>query len=95
MTGQIEPIFLSISDGPTDTVDYRNKQLIGYIMVLTLDGSPEVVAQAIWEIIFSEKKIRFVTALDLKIYPKQITNSRSLHTGATTSELPSNVSTMM
>ena len=64
MTGQLEPIFLSISDGPTDTVDYRNKQLIGYIMVLTLDGSPEVVAQAIWEIIFSEKKIRFVTALD-------------------------------
>ena len=46
------------------------------------------------EIGISEKKIRFVTALDLIKYLKQIKYNRFLLTYAPISELPSNISTM-
>ena len=35
------------------------------IMVLILNGNPEYVAQGCSKKVFSEKKIRFLTALDL------------------------------
>ena len=39
--------------------------VIGYIMVISTDGNSEHVAHNEGKKVFSEKKIQFVTALDL------------------------------